>query len=48
MRFYEAVTPLRTQLADLSVKKGSLSEEVDMHRSKMKALMEVQRIFTAP
>ncbi|XP_058507413.1 progesterone-induced-blocking factor 1 [Solea solea] len=40
MRFYEVVTPLRAQLAELSVKKGSLTEELDTHRSQMKALME--------
>ncbi|XP_022061964.1 progesterone-induced-blocking factor 1 [Acanthochromis polyacanthus] len=40
MRFYEAVTPLRAQLTDLSVKNGNVTEELDLHRTKMKALME--------
>ncbi|GAA6229646.1 progesterone-induced-blocking factor 1 [Lates japonicus] len=40
MRFYEVVTPLRAQLAELSVKRGSLTEELDTHRTQMKALME--------
>uniref|UniRef100_A0A8C4E6F8 Progesterone immunomodulatory binding factor 1 n=1 Tax=Dicentrarchus labrax TaxID=13489 RepID=A0A8C4E6F8_DICLA len=40
MRFYEAVTPLRTQLNELTVKRGSLNEELDTHRTQMKALME--------
>lgn len=42
MRFYEAVTPLRTQVAELSVKRGSMTEELDTHRTHMKALMEVR------
>uniref|UniRef100_A0A8D0AS51 Progesterone immunomodulatory binding factor 1 n=1 Tax=Sander lucioperca TaxID=283035 RepID=A0A8D0AS51_SANLU len=41
MRFYEVVTPLRAQLAELSVKRGSLTEDLDTHRTQMKALMEV-------
>ncbi|KAK2824439.1 hypothetical protein Q5P01_021614 [Channa striata] len=40
IRFYEVVTPLRAQLAELSVKRGSLTEELDTHRTQMKALME--------
>lgn len=40
MRFYEAVTPLRTQLAQLSEQKSYLTEELDVHRNKMKLLME--------
>uniref|UniRef100_A0A8D0AN16 Progesterone immunomodulatory binding factor 1 n=1 Tax=Sander lucioperca TaxID=283035 RepID=A0A8D0AN16_SANLU len=40
MRFYEVVTPLRAQLAELSVKRGSLTEDLDTHRTQMKALME--------
>lgn len=43
MRFYEVVTPLRAQLAELSVKRGSLTEELDTHRTQMKSLMEVTR-----
>lgn len=42
MRFYEAVTPLRTQLTQLNVQKAYLTEELDLHRSKMKSLMEVK------
>ena len=44
MRFYEVVTPLRTQLAELSDKNGSLTEQADRHRTQMKALMEVPHI----
>ncbi|XP_041867119.1 progesterone-induced-blocking factor 1 [Melanotaenia boesemani] len=40
MRFYETVTPLRTQLTQHSVQKEYLTEELDLHRSKIKALME--------
>ncbi|KAM4729540.1 progesterone-induced-blocking factor 1 [Anableps anableps] len=40
MRFYEAVTPLRTQLTQLSDQKSYLTEELDVHRNKMKLLME--------
>uniref|UniRef100_A0A3Q3MXR9 Progesterone immunomodulatory binding factor 1 n=1 Tax=Mastacembelus armatus TaxID=205130 RepID=A0A3Q3MXR9_9TELE len=40
LRFYEMVTPLRAQLTEFSVKKGSLTEELDTHRAQMKALME--------
>nr|XP_057914485.1 progesterone-induced-blocking factor 1 [Doryrhamphus excisus] len=40
VRFYEAVTPLKAQLAELSVKKDTLSEDVDTQRAQMKALME--------
>ncbi|XP_017288075.1 progesterone-induced-blocking factor 1 isoform X2 [Kryptolebias marmoratus] len=40
MRFYEAVTPLRTQVTQLSEQRSCLTEELDLHRSKMKALME--------
>ncbi|KAM6956355.1 progesterone-induced-blocking factor 1 [Aplochiton taeniatus] len=40
MRFYEVVTPLRSQLAELHVKRGSLTEDLDTHRSQLKALME--------
>ncbi|MED6288311.1 Progesterone-induced-blocking factor 1, partial [Characodon lateralis] len=40
MRFYEAVTPLRTQLTQLSEQKSYLTEELDVHRNKLKLLME--------
>ncbi|KAM9364266.1 progesterone-induced-blocking factor 1 isoform 1-T2 [Pholidichthys leucotaenia] len=40
MQFYEVVTPLRSQLTDLTLMKTILTEELDMHRSKMKTLME--------
>uniref|UniRef100_A0A667X5K4 Progesterone immunomodulatory binding factor 1 n=1 Tax=Myripristis murdjan TaxID=586833 RepID=A0A667X5K4_9TELE len=40
MRFYELVTPLRVELAELHVKKGSLMDELDTHRTQMKALLE--------
>nr|XP_020494849.1 progesterone-induced-blocking factor 1 [Labrus bergylta] len=39
-RFYEVVTPLRTELAELSGRRGSLTKELDEHRSQMKALLE--------
>ncbi|XP_060895957.1 progesterone-induced-blocking factor 1 [Labrus mixtus] len=39
-RFYEVVTPLRTELAELSGKRGSLTKQLDEHRSQMKALLE--------
>lgn len=45
MRFYEAVTPLQTQLAELRARKDTLSEELDLHRNQSKALMEVKRVF---
>ncbi|XP_041644591.1 progesterone-induced-blocking factor 1 isoform X1 [Cheilinus undulatus] len=40
MRFYEAVTPLRSQLAELSVKRDTVTAELDTHRTQMKALLE--------
>ncbi|KAF7656759.1 hypothetical protein LDENG_00036560 [Lucifuga dentata] len=40
MRFYEVVTPLRMQVAELQVKKESLSEELGTHRTQLKALIE--------
>ncbi|XP_024916527.1 progesterone-induced-blocking factor 1 isoform X2 [Cynoglossus semilaevis] len=40
IRFHEVVTPLKAQVAELSVKKGSLNEELDTHRTQLKALME--------
>lgn len=45
MRFYEAVTPLQTQLAELRARKDTLSEELDLHRNQTKALMEVKHVF---
>lgn len=42
VRFYEAVTPLQTQLAELRARKDTLSEELDLHRNQTKALMEVK------
>ncbi|TNM99627.1 hypothetical protein fugu_012660 [Takifugu bimaculatus] len=40
MRFYEAVTPLRSQVAQLSVKTDSLTEELDTNRTQMRGLMD--------
>uniref|UniRef100_A0A3B4F4R1 Progesterone immunomodulatory binding factor 1 n=1 Tax=Pundamilia nyererei TaxID=303518 RepID=A0A3B4F4R1_9CICH len=40
MRFYEVVTPLRAQLVELSLKDSSVTEELGMHRTKMKTLIE--------
>ncbi|CAL8299155.1 unnamed protein product [Merluccius merluccius] len=40
MRFYEVVTPLRGQLADLRVRTNDLTEELDTHRTHSKTLME--------
>lgn len=48
MRFYEVVTPLRTQLTQLSEQKLYLTEELDLHRTKMKDLMEVQDTSPRP
>lgn len=45
MRFYEVVTPLQTQLAELRARKDTLSEELDLHRNQTKALMEVNPAF---
>lgn len=42
MRLYEAVTPLRAQVAELSEKRDSLAEELDANRAQMKGLMEVR------
>lgn len=42
MRFYEAVTPLRSQVAQLSVKTVSLTEELDKNRTQMRGLMDVR------
>lgn len=46
MRFYEVVTPLRAQLAELSTKRGNLTEDLDTHRTQMKGLMEVTPKYT--
>lgn len=46
IRFHEVVTPLKAQVAELSVKKGSLNEELDTHRTQLKALMEVPLTYT--
>lgn len=46
MRFYEVVTPLRAQLSELSVKRGTLTEDLDTHRTQMRALMEVRHTYT--
>ncbi|KAM9803964.1 progesterone-induced-blocking factor 1 [Neosynchiropus ocellatus] len=40
VRLYEAVTPLRTQVADLTVKKNGLTEELETHRTQIKSVME--------
>uniref|UniRef100_A0A8C5N6N2 Progesterone immunomodulatory binding factor 1 n=1 Tax=Gouania willdenowi TaxID=441366 RepID=A0A8C5N6N2_GOUWI len=40
MRFYEAVTPLRAQLNDLTEQKVKMTEELDIHRKNMKDMME--------
>uniref|UniRef100_A0A8C3AN54 Progesterone immunomodulatory binding factor 1 n=1 Tax=Cyclopterus lumpus TaxID=8103 RepID=A0A8C3AN54_CYCLU len=40
MRFYEVVTPLRAQLAELGVKRDSLTDDLNTHRTQLKALME--------
>ncbi|XP_057703771.1 progesterone-induced-blocking factor 1 isoform X2 [Corythoichthys intestinalis] len=40
MRFYEVVTPLRAQVAELSVKKDTLSEDLELQRTQMKSMME--------
>lgn len=40
MRFYEEVTPLRSQLTELNAKRSSLTEELETHRTQNKALME--------
>lgn len=42
MRSYEVVTPLRAQLVELSLKNSSVTEELGMHRTKMKTLIEVK------
>lgn len=42
MRLYEAVTPLRAQVAELSAKRDGLAEELDASRTRMKGLMEVR------
>uniref|UniRef100_G3P5S2 Progesterone immunomodulatory binding factor 1 n=1 Tax=Gasterosteus aculeatus aculeatus TaxID=481459 RepID=G3P5S2_GASAC len=40
VRFYEAVTPLRAQLAELSAKRDGLTDDANTHRTQMKALMK--------
>uniref|UniRef100_A0A672H470 Progesterone immunomodulatory binding factor 1 n=1 Tax=Salarias fasciatus TaxID=181472 RepID=A0A672H470_SALFA len=40
MHFYEVVNPLRSQLADLTALKNNLTEELNLHRTKTKDLME--------
>ncbi|XP_061645004.1 progesterone-induced-blocking factor 1 [Phyllopteryx taeniolatus] len=40
VRFYEVVTPLRAQVAELRVKKDTLNEDLETQRTQMKALME--------
>lgn len=40
MRFYEAITPLRSQLAELSMKRDRAAEDLDTNRTHMKGLME--------
>ncbi|KAI1899591.1 hypothetical protein AGOR_G00063370 [Albula goreensis] len=40
VRFYEVVNPLRAQVNELQVKKNSLSEDLDSHRSQLRSLME--------
>ncbi|XP_061692364.1 progesterone-induced-blocking factor 1 [Syngnathoides biaculeatus] len=40
VRFYEVVTPLRAQVAELRVKKETLTEDLETQRTQMKALME--------
>ncbi|XP_056148103.1 progesterone-induced-blocking factor 1 [Lampris incognitus] len=40
IRFYEVMTPLRGQLVELNMKRESLTEELDTHRTQMKTFME--------
>ncbi|XP_046886881.1 progesterone-induced-blocking factor 1 [Hypomesus transpacificus] len=40
VRFHEVVTPLRAQLTELHMKRNSLTDDLDTHRTQMKALME--------
>uniref|UniRef100_A0A3B3DBV3 Progesterone immunomodulatory binding factor 1 n=1 Tax=Oryzias melastigma TaxID=30732 RepID=A0A3B3DBV3_ORYME len=40
VRFYEAVTPLRAEVAQLTELKGRLTDELDVHRSNMRTLTE--------
>ncbi|XP_077469221.1 progesterone-induced-blocking factor 1 isoform X3 [Stigmatopora argus] len=40
VRFYEAVTPLRAQVSEMSVKKDALSEDMEMQRTQVKTMME--------
>ncbi|TNN70616.1 Progesterone-induced-blocking factor 1 [Liparis tanakae] len=47
MRFYEVATPLRAQLAELSVKRDSLTDDLNTHRTQLRALMEVRHTYTS-
>ncbi|XP_045072269.1 progesterone-induced-blocking factor 1-like, partial [Coregonus clupeaformis] len=38
--FYEVVSPLKAQLSELHVKRTSLTDDLDTHRTQIKALME--------
>ncbi|XP_071187076.1 progesterone-induced-blocking factor 1 isoform X1 [Salvelinus alpinus] len=38
--FYEAVSPLQAQLSELHVKRNSLTDDLDTHRTEIKALMK--------
>ncbi|KAG9262537.1 progesterone-induced-blocking factor 1 isoform X1 [Astyanax mexicanus] len=40
VRFYEVVTPLRNQVTELQIKRNSLGDDLDSHRSQIKSLME--------
>lgn len=42
MRLYEAVAPLRAQVAELSARRDSLTEELDAKRTQVKGLVEVR------
>lgn len=42
MRFYETVSPLRSEVAQLSAKKDSLTEELDTNRTQLRGLMDVR------
>uniref|UniRef100_A0A8B9GZY4 Uncharacterized protein n=1 Tax=Astyanax mexicanus TaxID=7994 RepID=A0A8B9GZY4_ASTMX len=46
VRFYEVVTPLRNQVTELQIKRNSLGDDLDSHRSQIKSLMEVQKNLT--
>uniref|UniRef100_A0A8C9WNK4 Progesterone immunomodulatory binding factor 1 n=1 Tax=Scleropages formosus TaxID=113540 RepID=A0A8C9WNK4_SCLFO len=40
VRFHEVVTPLRVQVKELQIRNSNLTEDLDSHRSQIKALME--------